>query len=219
MKLVRNALFLNLMAISSLTNVNALTIAQANTNPATTATPAAAVAPAPAPAAATLATPTTNLHIAVVDVTVLQQRFIEEVNTKLQKDFKDRQNSIQKMVDKFKDDQEKLQKDQNIKSAAQIADAKTALATQQNQLELEAKRYDDDLNVKRQEELKTRLDNLMQVVNSMSTKNKYDMIVAKNVALFVDPKHDITDAVVKAYDELALTKTSSNSKGKKSKTG
>jgi outer membrane protein len=144
-----------------------------------------------------------NLNIAVVDVSIFQDQFLDEVNAKLQVDFKDRQAAIQKMLDTFRADEAKLQKDARIMTAKKVEEQRNSLVKQQSDLQAEAKKYEEDLLVKRQEILKTKLDSLMQVVSALSAKNKYDFVFAKNVALFVDPQYDITQQVVNDYQEAA----------------
>ncbi len=201
MKNIRNILAANLILMSCITN--------SGVTAATQATPSVPVASVTTPAV-----PTSGLRVAVVDIGVFQQQFLEEVNTKLEAQFKDRQADIQKMVNKFRDDQDKLQKDANIMTAKKVDEAKDSLIKQQNQLQIEAKKFDDDLNQKRQQELKIKLDDLTKVVNTISA-NKYDMVIAKNVTLFTSEQFDITDQVVKAYKDLVAAKTASNAKGSK----
>jgi Skp family chaperone for outer membrane proteins len=142
-----------------------------------------------------------SLNIAVVDVNVFQQQFLEEVNVKLQSKFGSRQAEIQKMVDKFKADQEKFQKDSKIISAKKLDELKQSLMKQQDDLQREAQKFESDLASVRDDELKIKLNDLMKVVSTISSQNKYDMVLAKNVALFVGEKFDITEQVKKEYDK------------------
>lgn len=150
-----------------------------------------------------------SANIAVVDVGVFQQQFMTEVNTKLESTFKSQQTNLQKLADKFKQDQEKFQKDGKIMSAQQSEELKKSLIAQQTTLQTEAQKFEENVVKKRQEELKSKLDSLMQVVSNIA-KGQYDMVLAKNVALFVDPKFDITQQVVDGYKQANTTKTARN---------
>ncbi|MBP9722436.1 MAG: OmpH family outer membrane protein [Gammaproteobacteria bacterium] len=144
-------------------------------------------------------------NIAVVDVTTFQQQFMNEVNTKLQGQFTSQQQNLQKMADKFKADQLKLQKDANIMSVAQVNELKQSLVNQQNALQAAAKTYEENVLTKRQDELKVKLDDLMRVVSGIAN-GKYDLVIAKNIALYVDPKFDITQQVVTNYQQAVAAK-------------
>ncbi len=150
-----------------------------------------------------------SANVAVVDVGVFQQQFMTEVNAKLESTFKPQQANLQKLADKFKQDQEKFQKDAKIMTAQQSEELKKSLIAQQTTLQTEAQKFEENVVKKRQEELKSKLDSLMQVVSNIA-KGQYDMVLAKNVALFVDPKFDITQQVVDGYKQANTTKTARN---------
>ncbi len=148
----------------------------------------------------------TDLNLAVVDVSQLQEQFLNEVNDKLKIEFKVKQDDLQKKLDKFKLDKDNFDKDSKTMSKAKLE--KTADDLQLTQLELQKKvrEFDQEVASRRQEELQAKLKILSDVVKNISTNSKYDMILAKNAALYVADKFDITAQVLSDYNKANTTK-------------
>lgn len=144
-----------------------------------------------------------NVNLAVVDVTVIQQQFMTEVNDKLGDEFKKQQNDIQRELDQFKKDQDEFQKNSKTMSEKQLAKTTEDLVGRQNELQQKVQKFDQEVAVRRQEELQNKLKTLMDIVQKISDTNKYDMVLAKTAALYVSDKYDITTQVVDGYKDAA----------------
>lgn len=102
--------------------------------------------------------------------------------------------ALKAMADKFE------------REAPTLADSKRAL--QQKQLldqdrEFQRKRreFQEDLNARKNEELQQVLDRANKVVKQVAEAEKYDLILQD--AVYVNPKHDITDKVLRALNSAA----------------
>lgn len=141
--------------------------------------------------------------LAVIDAVVFQQKLLVEVNKKLEEKFKSEHDSIQKLIEDFNKDNEKLKKDKKILTPKKAENMREELQVKQLDLQKQVRKYEAKINLARQEELKSRLDKLTGIVKDISSANQYDMVLAKNITLYVDPKFDITDQIAKKYDEVS----------------
>ena len=58
--------------------------------------------------------------------------------------------------------------------------------------------FQEDLNARKNEELQTVIERANKVVKALAEAEKYDLIVQE--AVYVNPKHDITDKVLKSLN-------------------
>ena len=58
--------------------------------------------------------------------------------------------------------------------------------------------FQEDLNSRKNEELNQMSDRVNKIVKQLAEQEKYDIIVDQ--AVFISPKHDITDKVIKALN-------------------
>lgn len=140
-----------------------------------------------------------NLNMSVVDVVSLQSNLMEEVNTKLQTEFKDKQVKLQTKIDDFKKENDKFQKDLKTMSKDKAEKMTTAMQTKQFNLQQEIQKFDSEVAKRREAELKTKLQVVEKVVKQISGEKKYDLILAKSAALFVKDSFDITKTVLDRY--------------------
>lgn len=141
------------------------------------------------------------LNVVVVDVNQLQTQFLSEANEKLKTEFKDKQDVLQKKLDKFKTDKDDFDKNSKTMSKTNLEKAADNLQATQLDLQKQVQDFDQAVAGRRQEELQAKLKILSDVVKNISTKNNYDMILAKNAALYVADKFDITDQVLADYNK------------------
>ena len=58
--------------------------------------------------------------------------------------------------------------------------------------------FQEDLNTRKNEELQQVIERANKVVKTLAETEKYDLILQESV--YVNPKHDITDKVIKALN-------------------
>jgi outer membrane protein len=77
--------------------------------------------------------------------------------------------------------------------------------------------FEEDLNQRRNEELANVLDQANKVIKQLAEKNHYDLIVQEGV--YVNPRIDITNDVLKAIADIAAGKPDTSTKSSDVKSG
>ncbi len=72
---------------------------------------------------------------------------------------------------------------------------------QDREFQRKRREFQEDLNSRKNEELQQVLERANKVVKQVAEAEKYDMILQE--AVYVNPKHDITDKVIKALNSGA----------------
>jgi outer membrane protein len=72
------------------------------------------------------------------------------------------------------------------------------LVEQDRELQRKRREFQEDLNSRKNEELQLVIERANRVVKALAEAEKYDLIVQE--AVYVNPKHDITDKVIKALN-------------------
>ncbi len=102
--------------------------------------------------------------------------------------------ALKAMADKFE------------REAPTLADSKRAqqqkqLLDQDREFQRKRREFQEDLNARKNEELQQVLDRANKVVKQVAEAEKYDLILQD--AVYVNPKHDITDKVLRALNSAA----------------
>jgi outer membrane protein len=119
---------------------------------------------------------------------------IKALRDKKQQEIESKQNSIQVMNDKLTKEKDILSPDAQDKRKAEIQKAIT-----------DAKRFREDS----EQEIQGRLDNAMEamqnklipLIEKIGQEKGYSLIVGKQFTIWRDPKFDITDEVIKRFNE------------------
>jgi outer membrane protein len=72
------------------------------------------------------------------------------------------------------------------------------LVDQDREFQRKRREFQEDLNTRKNEELQIVIERANKVVKSLAEAEKYDLILQESV--YVNPKHDITDKVIKALN-------------------
>ena len=133
-------------------------------------------------------------------------RIFKEANTakaaqtKLEQEFSKREKDLAEMGVTLKTSADKLERE-----SPTLADS--ARVTRQKQLvdldrDFQRKRreFQEDLNARKNEELQQVLERANKVVKTVAEAEKYDLVLQE--AVYVNPKHDITDKVIKALNAV-----------------
>ena len=73
------------------------------------------------------------------------------------------------------------------------------MVEQDRDFQRKSREFQEDLSVRKNEELARVLEQANRVVQQVAEKEKYDIILQE--AVYVNPKHDITDKVIKALND------------------
>ena len=117
------------------------------------------------------------------------QAKLEAEFAKREKDVVDAGNSLKAASDKFEREAPTLSESQRTARQRQLVD-------QDREFQRKRREFQEDLNTRKNEELSQVLERANRVVKSVAEAEKYDVILQE--AVYINPKHDITDKVIKA---------------------
>ena len=131
-------------------------------------------------------------------------RIFREANTakqaqaKLEQEFSRREKALVEFGNTLKAASEKLERDAPTLSDAQRNQRQRTLAEQDRDFQRKRREFQEDLNARKNEELQQVLERANRVVRQVAEAEKYDLILQE--AVYINPKHDITDKVIRAIN-------------------
>jgi len=119
------------------------------------------------------------------------QAKLEQEFSKREKDLNDLGNTLKAASDKFEREAPTLSEGQRQQRQKQLID-------QDREFQRKRREFQEDLTARKNEELQQVLDRANRVVKQVAEQEKYDVILQE--AVYVNPKHDITDKVIRALN-------------------
>jgi len=120
---------------------------------------------------------------------------------KLEQEFSKREKELQELGNTLKGNAEKLDREAPTLSDTQRATRQKQVVEQDREFQRKRREFQEDLNARRNEELQQVFERANKVVKQVADVEKYDLILQE--AVYVNPKHDITDKVIKALNAAA----------------
>jgi outer membrane protein len=93
---------------------------------------------------------------------------------------------------------EKFDREGPTLSEAQRTTRQRQLVDQDRDFQRRRQAFQEDLNLRKNEELQLVLERANRVIRQVAEAEKYDLILQE--AVYIHPKHDITDKVIRALD-------------------
>lgn len=115
---------------------------------------------------------------------------------KLEREFATRDGELQKLAKQARDLQAQLDKDGVTMSDSDRKSKERDLGNLNRDMQRQGREFREDLNLRRNEELGQIQERARKAIQEIGRAEKYDLIVEQ--AVYVDPKNDITDRVMKA---------------------
>jgi outer membrane protein len=131
-------------------------------------------------------------------------RIFREANTakaaqaKLEQEFSRREKDLTALGDALKSASDKFEREAPTLSESQRATRQKQLVDQDRDFQRKRREFQEDLNARKNEELQQVLERANRVVKQVAEAEKYDVILQE--AVYINPKHDITDKVIKALN-------------------
>jgi outer membrane protein len=131
-------------------------------------------------------------------------RIFREANTakaaqsKLEQEFSRREKELTDMGNALKSASEKFEREAPTLSESQRQQRQKQLVDQDREFQRKRREFQEDLNARKNEELQQVLERANRVVKQVAEQEKYDLILQE--AVYINPKHDITDKVIKALN-------------------
>ncbi len=116
---------------------------------------------------------------------------------RLEKEFSGREQELQKMAKQARDVQTQLDKEGVTMSEGERKNKERELVNLNREFQRQSREFREDLNLRRNEELGQIQERARKVIVDIAKSEKYDIII-EQAAVYVDPKSDITDRVMKA---------------------
>jgi outer membrane protein len=141
-----------------------------------------------------------ELKIGIVNL----DRIFREANsaktaqTKLEQEFGKREKDLNDVATQLKTLSDKYEREAPTLSETQRATRQKQLVDQDRDFQRKRREFQEDLNARKNEELQQVIERANRVVKTLAEAEKYDLIVQE--AVYVNPKHDITDKVLKSLN-------------------
>lgn len=120
---------------------------------------------------------------------------------KLEQEFSKRERDLVAAGKALKSASETFERDAPTLSESQRVSKQRALVEQDRDFQRKNREFQEDLNARKNEELARVLEQANRIVQQVAESEKYDVILQE--AVYVNPKHDITDKVIKALNGAA----------------
>ena len=131
-------------------------------------------------------------------------RIFREANTakaaqaKLEQEFSRREKELIDAGNTMKSATEKFERDAPTMAESQRVTRQRQLVDQDREFQRKRREFQEDLNARKNEELSQVLERANKVVKQVAEAEKYDVILQE--AVYINPKHDITEKVLKALN-------------------
>ena len=117
---------------------------------------------------------------------------------KLEQEFSRREKELIESGNALKSATEKFEREAPTMAESQRTTRQRQLVDQDREFQRKRREFQGALNVRKHEELAQVLERANKVVKQVAEAEKYDVILQE--AVYINPKHDITDRVIKALN-------------------
>jgi outer membrane protein len=118
--------------------------------------------------------------------------------TKLEQEFSKREKELGELAAQLKTLSDKFEREAPTLAESQRTTRQRQLVDQDRTFQTKRREFQEDLNARKNEELQQVIERANKVVKTLAETEKYDLILQESV--YVNPKHDITDKVIKALN-------------------
>ena len=119
------------------------------------------------------------------------QAKLEQEFSKREKDFVDAEKSFKSAVEKFEREAPTLSDSQRMTRQKQLGE-------QDRDFQRKRREFQEELNARKNEEFQQVLERANRVIKQVAETEKYDLVLQE--AVYINPKHDITDKVLKVIN-------------------
>ena len=117
---------------------------------------------------------------------------------KLEQEFSKREKEINDIAAQLKTMSDKFEREAPTLAESQRTTRQKQLVDQDRDFQRKRREFQEDLNSRKNEELQQVIERANKVVKALAEAEKYDLIIQE--AVYVNPKHDITDKVLKSLN-------------------
>jgi outer membrane protein len=113
---------------------------------------------------------------------------------KLEQEFSKREKELQGIGSQLKAASEKFEREAPTLPESQRVQRQRQLVEQDRDFQRKQREFQEDLNLRKNEELQQVLERANRIIRQVAEAEKYDLIIQE--AVYINPKHDITDKVL-----------------------
>jgi outer membrane protein len=117
---------------------------------------------------------------------------------KLEQEFGKREKELGDLGATLKTQADRFEREAPTLSESQRATRQKQLVEQDRDFQRKRREFQEDLNARKNEELQQVIERANKVVKTVAEAEKYDLVLQE--AVYANPKHDITDKVIKALN-------------------
>lgn len=118
--------------------------------------------------------------------------------TKLEQEFSKREKELTEMGAGIKSAADQLEREAPTLPESQRASRQKQLVDQDREFQRKRREFQEDLNARKNEELQQVIQRANKAIKDIAVAEQYDIIFQD--AVYVNPKHDMTDKVIKALN-------------------
>lgn len=118
--------------------------------------------------------------------------------TKLEVEFAKREKELADLGAQLKTTSEKFEREAPTLAESQRVTRQRQLVEQDRDFERRRREFQEDLGVRKNEELQQVIERANRVIKQVAEGEKYDLVIQE--AVYINPKHDITDKVLKVIN-------------------
>ena len=122
----------------------------------------------------------------------------KSAQTKLEQEFSKREKELTDLAAQLKTQSDKFEREAPTLAESQRTLRQRQLVDQDRTFQTKRREFQEDLSARKNEELQLVIERANKVVKTLAETEKYDLILQESV--YVSPKHDITDKVIKALN-------------------
>jgi len=124
----------------------------------------------------------------------------KQAQAKLEQEFSRREKELVDAGNALKSASEKFEREAPTLSESQRTARQRQLVDQDREFQRKRREFQEDLNARKNEEQQAVVERANRAVKQVAESEKYDVILQE--AVYIHPKHDITDKVIKALSNL-----------------
>jgi outer membrane protein len=139
-----------------------------------------------------------KVGIVNLDRIVREANSAKSAQAKLEQEFTKREKEIADLGNQIKTLSDKLEREAPTLPESQRNARQKQLVDQDREFQRKRREFQEDLNSRKNEELQVVIERANKAVKSLAESEKYDLIIQE--AVYINPKHDITDKVIKSLN-------------------
>jgi outer membrane protein len=122
----------------------------------------------------------------------------KSAQAKLEVEFAKREKELTDIGNTLKTASERFEREAPTLAESQRNTRQKQLVEQDRDFQRKRREFQEDLNARKNEELQAVLERANRIVKQVAEQEKYDVVLQE--AVYINPKHDITDKVLKALN-------------------